>query len=174
MDSPAGDVETEASSRPGTSALGPAIAPAAQPARRGHRRVRRRADVPADVARANLVHAASSRPGGHLALRTCTVPAKPRWLLSIPDAISQLEQLDRQLLTRRDIERLFGVSKARAATLMQTFGAELTGNQRTLPRTKLLQHSSGNTAAGPPSASRRNVGSAWSASSGRRGLPGSA
>ena len=67
------------------------------------------------------------------------MPAKPRWLLSIPDAISQLEQLDRTLLTRRDIERLFGVSKARAATLMQTFGAELTGNQRTLPRTKLLQ-----------------------------------
>ena len=67
------------------------------------------------------------------------MPAKPRWLLSIPDAISQLENLDRTLLTRRDIERLFGVSKARAATLMQTFGAELTGNQRTLPRTKLLQ-----------------------------------
>ena len=42
------------------------------------------------------------------------MPAKPRWLLSIPDAISQLEQLDRTLLTRRDVERLFGVSKARA------------------------------------------------------------
>ena len=67
------------------------------------------------------------------------MPAKPRWLLAIPDAISQLEQLDRTLLTRRDIERLFGVSKARAATLMQTFGAELVGNQRTLPRTQLLQ-----------------------------------
>ena len=67
------------------------------------------------------------------------MPAKPRWLLSIPDAISQLENLDRTLLTRRDIERLFGVSKARAATLMQTFGAEMTGNQRTLTRTKLLQ-----------------------------------
>ena len=47
------------------------------------------------------------------------MPAKPRWLLSIPDGISQLENLDRQLLTRRDIERLFGVSKARAATLMR-------------------------------------------------------
>ena len=67
------------------------------------------------------------------------MPAKPRWLLAIPDAIGQLEQLDRTLLTRRDVERLFGVSKARAATLMQTFGAELTGNQRTLPRTTLLQ-----------------------------------
>ena len=45
----------------------------------------------------------------------------------------------RQLLTRRDIERLFGVGKVRAAALMKTFGAELVGNQRTLPRTKLLQ-----------------------------------
>ena len=67
------------------------------------------------------------------------MPAKPRWLLAIPDAISQLEQLDRDLLTRRDIERLFGVGKVRAAALMKTFGAELVGNQRTLPRTKLLQ-----------------------------------
>ena len=67
------------------------------------------------------------------------MPPKPRWLLAIPDAISQLEKLDRTLLTRRDIERLFGVSTARAATLMQTFGAEMTGYQRTLPRTKLLR-----------------------------------
>ena len=41
------------------------------------------------------------------------MPAKPRWLLAIPDAISQLEQLDRQLLTRRDIERLFGVGTSK-------------------------------------------------------------
>ena len=63
----------------------------------------------------------------------------PRWLLAIPDAIRQLAALDRELLTRRDVEQLFGVSRARAATLMQTFGAELTGNQRTLPRTQLLR-----------------------------------
>ena len=56
-----------------------------------------------------------------------------------PDAISQLENLDRQLLTRRDIERLFGVGKVRAAALMKTFGAEFVGNQRTLARTKLPQ-----------------------------------
>ena len=67
------------------------------------------------------------------------MPAKPRWLLAIPDAIRQLEALDREWLTRRDIEQLFGVSRARAATLMQTFGAALTGNQRTLPRTQLLR-----------------------------------
>ena len=67
------------------------------------------------------------------------MPATPRWLLAIPDAIRQLDALDRDLLTRRDLERLFGVSRARAATLMQTFGAELTGHQRTLPRTQLLR-----------------------------------
>ena len=67
------------------------------------------------------------------------MPAKPRWLLAIPDAIRQLEALDRELLTRGDVEQLFGVSRARAATLMQTFGAKLTGNQRTLPRTQLLR-----------------------------------
>ena len=39
------------------------------------------------------------------------MPAKPRRLLAIPDAIAQLEQFDRALLTRRDIERLFGVGE---------------------------------------------------------------
>ena len=67
------------------------------------------------------------------------MPATPRWLLAIPDAIRQLDALDRDLLTRRDLEQLFGVSRARAATLMQTFGAALTGHQRTLPRTQLLR-----------------------------------
>ena len=67
------------------------------------------------------------------------MPAQPRWLLALPDAIRQLETLDRDLLTRRDMERLFGVSRARAAQLMRTFGAELVGNQRTLPRTQLLR-----------------------------------
>ena len=136
---PAAGVETEALSRPGTAAAGPGVEPDAQPARRGQRRVTRRVDVLADVARANPFTPPARRPGCPPGAEDLQVPAKPRWLLSIPDAISQLEQLDRTLLTRRDVERLFGVSKARAATLMQTFGAELVGNQRTLPRTKLLQ-----------------------------------
>ena len=67
------------------------------------------------------------------------VPAKPRWLLAIPDAIRQLEQLDRDLLTRRDLERLFGVSKVRAVALMTAFGAGRTGHLLTLPRAALLR-----------------------------------
>ena len=68
------------------------------------------------------------------------MPARPRWLLAIPDAIRQLEALDRELLTRRDIERLFGVSKVRAAQLMATFGAGRTGHILTLPRAELGKH----------------------------------
>ena len=41
-------------------------------------------------------------------VRNITMSAKPRWLLAIPGAIGQVDQLERQLLTRRDIERLFG------------------------------------------------------------------
>ena len=67
------------------------------------------------------------------------MPAKPRWLLAIPDAIRQLEQLDRDLLIRRDLERLFGVSKVRATQLMTTFGAGRTGHLLTLPRATLLR-----------------------------------
>ena len=68
------------------------------------------------------------------------MPAPPRWLLAVPDAIRQLEAMDRDLLTRRDVERLFGVSRARAAAqLMRTFGAELVGASRVLRRTELLR-----------------------------------
>ena len=67
------------------------------------------------------------------------MPAKPRWLLAVPDAIRQLEALDLDLLTRRDVERLFGVSRARAAQLMRTFGAALVGASRVLRRTELLR-----------------------------------
>ena len=67
------------------------------------------------------------------------MPAKPRWLLAIPDAITQLEALDQDLLTRRDLERLFGVSKVRATQLMTAFGAGRTGHLLTLPRAALLR-----------------------------------
>ena len=67
------------------------------------------------------------------------MPAPPRWLLALPDAIAQLETLDRALVTRRDLEQLFGVSKARAARLMREFGAERTANVQTITRAHLLR-----------------------------------
>ena len=74
-----------------------------------------------------------------LAEGAAACPRSPRWLLAIPDAIRQLEALDRDLLPRRDVERLFGVSLALAAQLMRTFGAELVGYSRVLRRTDLLR-----------------------------------
>ena len=67
------------------------------------------------------------------------MPAQPRWLLAVPDAIRKLETLDLDLLTRCDVERLFGVSRARAAQLMRTFGAARVGASRVLRRTALLR-----------------------------------
>ena len=120
----------------------------------GDRRAGGRAERPPDRGRRGARRTARRRAGRsgpragvHAAARRCVrrlvrapaMPAKPRWLLAIPDAIRQLEGLDRDLLTRRDVERLFGVSRARAATLMRTFGAELTGYTLTLPRAELLR-----------------------------------
>ena len=114
------------------------------------------------------------------------MPAPPRWLLALPDAIRQLETLDRDLLTRRDMERLFGVSRARAAQLMRTFGAELVGASRVLRRTALLrqlrpyrQRAAGRGRGGaahapggraPPGAAHRDPGRG--APRGARGAPG--
>ena len=66
------------------------------------------------------------------------MPAQPRWLLALPDAIRQLDALDRALLTRRDLERLVGVSTGRAVALMTAVGAGRTGHLLTLPRAARL------------------------------------
>ena len=42
------------------------------------------------------------------------MPRSPAWLTSLPDAIEQLKTLQRDTITRRDIEELLGVSKRRA------------------------------------------------------------
>ncbi len=67
------------------------------------------------------------------------MPTKPQWLLAVPDALTQLQALERETLTRRDIENLFGVSKARAWQLLRQFGAKRTGNLLTIGRGALIQ-----------------------------------
>ena len=96
------------------------------------------------------------------------MPAQPRWLLAIPDAIGQLEQLDRPLLTRRDGEWLFGVSKARAATLMQ----DLRSGVRRQPANLGADEASAAAQAAPASGRvppRGGDASAWPPSSGKPG-----
>jgi hypothetical protein len=67
------------------------------------------------------------------------MPFAPLWLARIPDAVAQLETLDRDTLTRRDLERLFGVSRALAAQLMHRFGATHVGSQLVLDRADLIR-----------------------------------
>ncbi|MEP7245384.1 MAG: hypothetical protein ABI885_17160 [Gammaproteobacteria bacterium] len=67
------------------------------------------------------------------------MPFAPLWFPRIPDAITQLQQLDRQLITRGDLERLFGVSRALAAKLMHRFGAERVGAQLLVGRSALMR-----------------------------------
>ena len=67
------------------------------------------------------------------------MPAPPRGRRASPDARRPRDALDREVLTRGDVEQRCGVSSARAATRMQTVGAARTGTQRTLPRTQRLR-----------------------------------
>lgn len=67
------------------------------------------------------------------------MPVKPRWLLSLPDAIDQLEAYDRDMIYRADLQVLLGVSRTRAAVLMRDFGADSLGPGLALSRAKLLR-----------------------------------
>jgi hypothetical protein len=67
------------------------------------------------------------------------MPFAPLWPSRILDAVRQLEDLDRDAITRRDLERLFGVSRALAAQLMHRFGAVRVGSQLVLDRTALIR-----------------------------------
>ena len=68
------------------------------------------------------------------------MPRTARWLLSIPDAIAKLEKLDRESLTRRDLEVLFAVSRVTATALMKRFGAQRVAQTDVLPKAQLLAY----------------------------------
>ena len=67
------------------------------------------------------------------------MPFSPNWYPHIPDAIAQLERLDRDLLTRTDLEVLLGVSRPRAAQLLHRFHARPVGSQLVLDRAGLIR-----------------------------------
>src|SRR5262245_29274531 len=61
------------------------------------------------------------------------------WPDRVPDAIVQFNALEHDLVTRRDLESLLGVSRPRAAELMREFGAERVGSVLAIKRPKLLR-----------------------------------
>jgi hypothetical protein len=66
------------------------------------------------------------------------VPAKPRWLLHIPGIVAELRALEAPVVDRATFERLFGVRRRRAITLMQSFGGYVSGSAVLLDREALI------------------------------------
>ena len=68
------------------------------------------------------------------------MPPKPRWLLSLPDAVKTVRASRKEFFTRRDIEDLFGLRRARAKTLFAELGAvDRIGQTAVMRRERLVR-----------------------------------
>jgi hypothetical protein len=67
------------------------------------------------------------------------MPAKPDWLLRLPDIRAQLECLDVPVVDRAVIERVFGLKRRRAIELLHQFGGYQAGRTFLLDRVRLLE-----------------------------------
>src|ERR1017187_3545635 len=66
------------------------------------------------------------------------MPAKPEWLLRLPDIRAELEHLSVPVVDRAGIERIFGLRRRRAIELMHEFGGYQAGRSFLLDRVRLL------------------------------------
>ena len=67
------------------------------------------------------------------------MPAKPEWLLRLPDIRAELEHLDVPVVDRAGIERIFGLKRRRAIELLHQFGGYQAGRTFLVERRGLLQ-----------------------------------
>jgi hypothetical protein len=67
------------------------------------------------------------------------MPAKPEWLLRLPEVRAELEHLDVPIVDRSGIERIFGLKRRRAIELMHQFGGYQAGRTFLLDRARLLE-----------------------------------
>src|SRR5271157_5461321 len=67
------------------------------------------------------------------------MPAKPEWLLRLPEIRAELEHLDLPVVDRSGIERIFGLKRRRAIELMHQFGGYQTGRTFLVDRARLLE-----------------------------------
>jgi hypothetical protein len=66
------------------------------------------------------------------------MPAKPAWLLRIPDILEDLQSLSESVVDRSMCERLFCIRRRRAISLMQEFGAYQSGRTLLLGRASMI------------------------------------
>jgi hypothetical protein len=74
------------------------------------------------------------------ARKTFLMPAKPLWLLQIPEIVSLLETFDVPVVDRAIIERLFGLRRRRAIELLHRFGGYQAGRTFLVDRRLLIEH----------------------------------
>src|SRR5665811_2500757 len=67
------------------------------------------------------------------------MPAKPEWLLRLPEIRSELEHLAVPIVDRAGIERIFGLKRRRAIELMHQFGGYQAGRTFLVDRARLLE-----------------------------------
>jgi hypothetical protein len=67
------------------------------------------------------------------------LPAKPLWLLHIPEIIEQVEAYEVPVLDRASFERVFGLRRRQAIELMHRFGGYQAGRTFLIDRALLLQ-----------------------------------
>jgi hypothetical protein len=67
------------------------------------------------------------------------MPAKPEWLLRLPEIRAELEHLEVPVLDRCGIERIFGLKRRRAIELLHQFGGYQAGRTFLVERRGLLQ-----------------------------------
>src|SRR5450759_1243016 len=67
------------------------------------------------------------------------MPAKPEWLLRLPEIRAELEHLDAPVVDRCGIEYIFGLRRRRAIELMHQFGGYQAGRAFLLDRARLLE-----------------------------------
>src|SRR5665811_871506 len=67
------------------------------------------------------------------------MPAKPEWLLRLPEIRAELERLDAPVVDRSGIEYIFGLRRRRAIELMHQFGGYQAGRTFLLDRARLLE-----------------------------------
>jgi hypothetical protein len=67
------------------------------------------------------------------------MPAKPEWLLRLPEIRAELEHLDVPVVDRAGIEHIFGLRRRRAIELMHQFGGYQSGRTFLVDRVRLLE-----------------------------------
>jgi hypothetical protein len=67
------------------------------------------------------------------------MPAKPEWLLRLPEIRAELEHLAAPVVDRSCIEHIFGLRRRRAIELMNQFGGYQAGRTFLLDRARLLE-----------------------------------